>query len=152
MRNSITIKNAILINKPKSIVWDYTQNYANRSVWDKSVLSAEVLHFSPNRIVKLKMKGKTTMTFVYKLDDKPNKTSLKAIVIHSSFIIAAGGAWRYEDQNGMTKWTRVDTLVIKETSIMSLFIWYIKLILNVQTRKAMKKVKQILETEILYND
>ncbi len=145
MKNSITIKNAILINKPKSIVWDYTQNYANRSVWDKSVLSAEVLHFSPNRIVKLKMKGKTTMTFVYKLDDKPNKTSLKAMDIDSSFIIAAGGAWSYEENDGITKWTQINSLVLKNSGFLSLFSRIFKFLLQIQTQKAMNKVKFILE-------
>jgi hypothetical protein len=147
MKNSITIKHSILIHKPKSVVWDYTQNYSNRPVWDNSVLSTEVLHTTPNRMVRLKLKGKTSMTFVYKLDNRPNKTSLKGIDIESPYIIAAGGSWIYEEQNGITKWTRVDTIVLKDSLLMSLSIWLFKLILNFQTRKAMKKVKRILEEE-----
>jgi hypothetical protein len=147
MKNSITIKQSVFINQPKSVVWNYTQNYSNRPVWDSSVLSATVLHTTPNRMVRLKLKGNTSMTFVYKLDDRPNKTSLKAIDIDSPYIIAAGGSWIYEEQNGITKWMRADTIVLKDSLLMGLSIWLLKLILNFQTRKAMKKVKRILEEE-----
>lgn len=147
LKNSITIKQSIFINKPKSIVWDYTQNYAKRSVWDTSVLSAEVLHTSPNRMVKLKLKGNTTMTFVYKLDDKPNKTTLKAIEIESAYIKSAGGSWNYEDKDGGTIWTQVNTMVLKDSVFLSLFSWSFKFLIQAQTRRAMNKVKAILEKD-----
>lgn len=91
------------------------------------------------------MKGKTTMTFVYKLDDKPNKTSLKAMDIDSSFIIAAGGAWSYEENDGITKWTQINSLVLKNSGFLSLFSRIFKFLLQIQTQKAMNKVKFILE-------
>jgi uncharacterized membrane protein len=145
LKNSITIKNSILINKPKSLVWDFTQNYTNRPIWDNTVVSTEILHAAPNRMVKLKMKGNTTMTFIYKLDDRPNKTSLKAIDIESAYIKSAGGSWTYEEQNGVTNWTRVDTIVLKDSVFMFLYIIIFKWIFAYQIRNAMKKVKLVLE-------
>src|SRR5688572_5874741 len=77
-QNRITIKHSIIICRPKELVWDYTQNYENRCHWDNTILEATVLQSTPNRIVKLKAKGNTVMTFHYKLDDRPHKTSLIA--------------------------------------------------------------------------
>ena len=45
------------------------------------------------------------MTFVYKLDDRPHKTSLAATEIESPIIESAGGSWTYEDQSDKTLWT-----------------------------------------------
>src|SRR5204863_9955742 len=100
--NLITIKYSIFINKPRELVWDYTQNYEHRTKWDKAVLEATVLQTSPNRIVKLRTKGNTTMTFTYKQDERPHKTSLVAKEISSPLIESAGGSWVYEEQNGKT--------------------------------------------------
>jgi uncharacterized membrane protein len=147
LKNSITIKHTIFIGKPKSLVWDYTQNYSNRPAWDDSVLSAEVIHVSPNRMVKLKLKGNTTMSVVYKLDDKPNKTTLKAIDIDSSFIQSAGGSWNYEDKNGGTIWTQVNTIVLVDSFFQNWFTWIFKFLFQIQTRRAMNKVKAILEKD-----
>ena len=85
------------------------------------------------------------MTFVYKLDEKPNKTSLKAIDIVSPYIKSAGGSWNYEDQNDGTLWTQTNTIVLKETLYLLLFSWLIKWKFQIQTRDAMEKVKRILE-------
>src|SRR5436190_24354040 len=102
--NTIALRHSILINKPKELVWDYTQNYDNRTIWDSSVLETTILQTTPNRIVKLKMKGNTTMTYIYKLDDRPNKTTLVAREIISPIIESMGGAWTYEEKNGNTLW------------------------------------------------
>ena len=56
--NGITIRHSILIARPRKAVWDYSQNYDNRTLWVIPVLEATVLQITPHRIVKLKLKGK----------------------------------------------------------------------------------------------
>ena len=100
--NIITLKNAIFIHRSPETVWDFTQDYSKRALWDSNVVAAEVLSPSPNRIVRLKIKGGTMMTLAYKLDDRPHKTSLASTAVHSPFIKTAGGSWNYEKKRGYT--------------------------------------------------
>jgi hypothetical protein len=77
-RNSITIKASIFIHKSREIVWDYTQNYDHRTIWDSAVLKAAVLQETPNRIVKLKTKGKDDHDIHIQIGRSPHKTTLVA--------------------------------------------------------------------------
>ena len=144
-RNSITIKASILIHKSREIVWDYTQNYDHRTIWDSAVLEATVLQDTPNRIVKLKTRGKTTMTFIYKLDDRPNKTTLVAKDIISPLIVSAGGSWNYAEQNGGTLWSQTNTITFKSNFLLNFLVPVYKRIFIFQTKKSMKKVKREIE-------
>ncbi len=143
--NGITIRHSIFISKPREQVWDYSQNYDNRTVWDNSVLEASVLQTTPNRIVKLKLKGNTLMTFTYKLDERPIKTSLVAKEIKSSIINRAGGYWIYEEIKDGTLWTQTNSIELKNKFIIKVLKPLIKLIFFRQTKLAMKKLKNILE-------
>lgn len=143
--NGITIRHTILIEKPRDLVWDYTQNYDNRTAWDSSVLEATVLQTRPKRIVKLKMRGNTTMTFIYKLDERPHKTSLAAKEISAPLILNAGGSWIYVEQNGKTLWTQTNTIVFKQNFLFKIFLPIFKLVFSRLIKKAMKKAKQEIE-------
>jgi len=143
--NRITIRHSILIAKPRELVWDYTQNYDNRTTWDSSVLETTVLQTTPHRIVKLKMRGNTTMTFIYKLDERPHKTSLAAKEITAPLIVNAGGSWIYEEQNGKTLWTQTNTIVFKQNFLLKLLLPIYKFVFGSLTKKAMKKAKQEIE-------
>lgn len=129
------------------MVWDYTQNYAHRTEWDNSVLSAEEIQTFPNRMLRLQMKGNTAMTFVYKLDDRPNKTSLKAIDIQSRYISSAGGSWTYEEQNGITNWTRTDTIIFNDLRFFIVYRFIMKWLIAMQIKASMRNVKSILEQQ-----
>lgn len=144
---TITIKETILISKPREVVWDYTQNYNNRTVWDNSVIETMVLQTEPNRIVKLRLRGNTTMIFYYKLYDRPRKTTLVAKEITSSFIESAGGSWSYDGQDGATQWTQINTIVFKPTSFLKFLLPIYKLIFSTQTKRAMKNVKHEIENK-----
>src|SRR5438477_1864130 len=113
MRNEITFRHSIVVSKPREVVWDFTQNYDKRTTWDSAVLETSVLQTEPNRIVKLRTKGRTTMIFVYKLNERPNKTSLAAREVTSSFVESGGGSWTYEDQGENTLWTQTNTIIFK---------------------------------------
>jgi len=143
--NSITIKHSIIIDKPRELVWDYTQNYDHRPKWDSAVLEASVLQTTPNRIVKLRTKGNTTMTFIYKQDARPHKTTLIAREISSPVIESAGGSWTYEEQNGKTLWQQTNTIIFKKTLALNFALPFLKILFAMQTRQAMKKAKQEIE-------
>jgi hypothetical protein len=144
-KNTITIRQSVLINKPKEVVFDFTQNYDNRAKWDSSVLQATILQTSPNRIVKLKMKGNTEMTFVYKLDNRPDKTSLATQNVQSLIIKTAGGSWSYEEQDNQTIWTQVNTIVFKDSFLLQLIKPFMRWMFKMQTNKAMNKAKKLIE-------
>ncbi len=141
----MTIKYSILITKPREVVWDYTQNYEYRTKWDSAVLDTSVIQTEPERVVRVKTKGRTKMTFVYKLDDRPNKTSLAGREIESPFIESAGGSWTYEDQSGGTLWTQTNTIIFKNSILLPLLLPLYKMMFQNQTKQAMKKAKGLIE-------
>lgn len=144
-RNQITIQNSIYIRKKREVVFDYTQDYENRVDWDHSVLWAEILQAMPNRIVKLKMKGFTEMTLVYKQDNRPEKTSVNGKNIKSLFIQSAGGSWFYDEKGKGTLWTQTNTITFKHGALFTFLKPVYQLILKHQTKKAMTKAKEFIE-------
>jgi hypothetical protein len=144
-RNIITIHNYVFVNKPILAVWDFTQNYSYRTQWDRSVIEATVLQEFPNRIVRLKAKGNTTMTFLYKLDDRPNKTSLVAKEIHSPLIESAGGSWTYVSKNNGTIWSQTNTIVLKNRLMLTLLLPVFRVMFQWQTKSAMSRAKDLME-------
>ena len=143
---NITIHHSIYINKPREIVWDFTQDYSLRTEWDKTVIEAKVLQTSPRQIVELKTSGNTMMTFVYKVNDRPNKTTLAIQDIQSKWIDGGGGSWKYEEQQGGTMWSQTNTLTLKPTIFLMVFRPVIIFIFKNQTRLSMQRAKKILET------
>ena len=85
------------------------------------------------------------MTFVYKLDDRPNKTTLVAKDIISPLIESAGGSWNYEKQNEGTLWRQVNTITFKKTLMIKLLLPLHKRLFIFQINKSMKKAKQEIE-------
>lgn len=144
-KNGITIRHSILIAKSRELVWDYTQNYVNRTIWDHSIIETTVLQTIPSRMVKLKMRGNTTMTFIYKHDERPHMTTLVAKDIQSYIILSAGGSWRYEEQNGKTLWTQTNTIAFKENFLLVFLLPIYKYIFSWMLKKAMWKAKQEIE-------
>src|SRR5687768_15334236 len=144
-QNRITIKHSIIICRPKELVWDYTQNYENRCHWDNTILEATVLQSTPNRIVKLKAKGNTVMTFHYKLDDRPHKTSLVAKEIISPFIESAGGSWSYDKIGKGTIWKQTNTIVLKNNLMTRFMRPFYKWLFTSQTKSAMQRAKKKME-------
>jgi hypothetical protein len=146
-KDIITLHHSIYVNKPKAEVWDFTQDYSKRMEWDKSVLEANVIQTLPQRIVRLKTRGNTVMTFVYKLDDRPNKTSLAIKEIESKWIEGGGGSWSYEEDNGGTLWSQTNTLIFKSSLMVRLILPIIRLVFQRQMKTSMQRAKLILESQ-----
>ena len=144
-KRKIVIRQSILINQPKEKVWDFTQDYNNRSSWDKTVIKATVLAYEPDRIVEMYMKGGTKMTFVYKLDQRPDKTSLVAKEIYSAILLGAGGSWNYENHNGQTLWTQTNSVELKDSFLLTMISPLVKRYFAWRTKQSMKNAKKILE-------
>jgi hypothetical protein len=145
LKNIITIRQSIFIEKQKEVVWDFTQDYSNRKNWDSAVIEATVLQTSPNRIVKLQFRDNSTATFVYKQDERPNKTSLSAKEVQSTLLLSGGGSWSYDTKDGGTIWTQNNTLILKNHFWIRVLIPFYKLLFSFQVKKAMKKAKELIE-------
>jgi polyketide cyclase/dehydrase/lipid transport protein len=143
--NSISVHVSLFIAKPREVVWDFTQTFENRTRWDSAVTKADIIQLTPVRIVRLKMKGNTLMTVVYKLDDRPNKTTLAATEVISPFIVSGGGSWVYEEMKDGTLWTQNNTIKLKEGAVFMLLIPFFKWIFKKQTMSAMRTVKRMPE-------
>lgn len=86
------------------------------------------------------------MVFEYKLDDRPNKTSLAIQETNSKWIIGGGGAWTYEQKNGGTLWTQTNTLILQASVFIRFMLPVLQLLFQIQTRSAMQNVVRRLQS------
>ncbi|MFT5479072.1 MAG: hypothetical protein ACI9NN_000019 [Bacteroidia bacterium] len=147
MKNSITISASIFINRKPGMVWDFTQDYHQRTKWDKAVRSIKIIEETPNRIVELKLKGKQKLRFQYKLDDRPTKTRLAIIASDSWLLAGGGGSWNYEPKNGGTEWSQTNALILKSGIMVGLLKPVIRIFFQRQMRSSMRMAKAWLEKE-----
>lgn len=150
MKNRITITHNIYINIKPDELWDFTQDYSKRSVWDKSITSAKVIKPDSPRVVDVFFSRNAKATLVYKLDSRPKKTTLVMTKVNSFFIKKGGGSWTYIAKDNGTIWTQTNALVLKENLLCFLFRGIIRTILLRNTKKAMNNVKQLMEQEKLH--
>ncbi len=85
------------------------------------------------------------MTFIYKLDDRPNKTTLAATEIQSPIVEAAGGSWNYVEQNKGTLWSQTNTIIFKKNFLSFLLLPFYKFVFTRLTKEAMRKAKKLIE-------
>jgi hypothetical protein len=150
-RPSITVSRSIYIGKPKEEVWEFTQNHTMRPSWDSFVLSAQTIQDKPRKAVRLALRGRQVVTFVYKLDRRYKRTTLAATDITSPFLEHATDSWAYETKGSGTIWTLTQTIVLKKNISAYPIKWLIKTILEFQTKKAMKKAKFLLEKQCIFD-
>ena|SRR5688572_370962 len=143
--HSITIRQSIIVCKPRELVWDYTQNFANRPDWDSAIKSAYLLQEEPNRIVKLQTHSNKTMTCYYKHDERPFKSLLEARDISSPFIASADGSWSYEKIGKGTLWSQTNTIAFKQHLLNNIMMPFYKWYFKKMTRRAMNKARCRME-------
>ncbi len=146
--DTVTVKETIYVNASPEIVWDFTQDYEKRTTWDRSIIRATVLQVKPTRIVEIKAKGNLAAKFQYKLEDRPNKTSLAMIDTKSFFIRGGGGSWKYEASDKGTLWTQTNTLQLKSGLLSRLLRPAISYQLKRSTRASMRRAKRIIEVNL----
>ena len=143
---NITVQHSIIINKSCEEVFDFTQDFSKRMLWDKSIVDCKLISEAPLRKVFIKVKGGMTATLEYKLFERPHKTSLRMTNINSPLVIDGGGSWTYENQNNETTlWTQINTLSLKTSFIGKVLKGIVEKSLKKNTMESMKKAKHILE-------
>lgn len=145
--NTITIKQSIFINRPREVVWDFTQDFRKRTKWDTAVKKATVLQINPERIVRVKTTALTTMTLVYELEDWPNKTNIVIKDVKSLIMKTGGeGSWSYTNDDLGTLWNQTNTIILRNYVLLPFFIKFYTWLFTFQTKRAMKKAKKIIES------
>jgi len=146
MAANIVITETIYIAASPETVWDFTQDYNKRHLWDKTVLSAKIIQEHP-RVLLIKGIGGLTTELHYKLDERPDKTSLAMFNTKSPFIVGGGGYWHYDAQDGGTIWTQTNSLILKKNLLALLLSPLMKWMLKKNTKKAMLAAKKMIENQ-----
>ncbi len=144
--NAITFSERVVIDRPKEIVWDYTQNTDLLSEWDKSILEAEVIEESP-RTIRLQMTGGITMTIMYTLENRPNKLAFTYRKVESPILEHGGCTSTFEERNGTTLWIQSCTLVFKYHVLLGIMLPIYRLRYGKKMKEAMKRAKSVLESQ-----
>jgi hypothetical protein len=142
----VTVTSSVFVRRLPDDVWDFTQDYARRGEWDPSVLEATVLHDHPVPRVRVRCTGGLTAIFQYRQFDRPLRTSLSMEDVQSALVASGGGSWSYVATDGGTTWTQTNTLVLKPGWWRQLVLPLFQMQLYMSTRRAMKRAKQMLET------
>ncbi|MBO6515592.1 MAG: SRPBCC family protein [Bacteroidia bacterium] len=146
MRKMVTVHESIRIRSSKERVWNFTQNFDNRKVWDKSILAHNVIQKRPSKTIWVKMKGGIQSTLKYKLCDRLNRTSLQMVDTKSLWIKGGGGSWKYAQNGDWTTWEQTNTLELRTPLLYVLLGWFTKQMLKRNTRIGMKRAKTLIET------
>ena len=140
----ISVTEVVVVARDPAAVFDYTQDYGRRTEWDRGIAEATVLGSNP-RTVRVRIEGLGTMTVVYRLDRRPERTSAAFEDVESRWITGGGGAWQYEPVEGGTRWQQTNSLECRP-------VWYARLLaplmersLRASTRRSMAEAKRRLE-------
>ena len=139
----ITVTRSIFIARPPEAVWDFTQDYTKRPLWDSSVRDTKELQADP-RIVRV-YGPIVCADFVYKQNDRPHKTSLAMENIESRLIEGGGGSWQYTARGNGTLWTQTNTIVLRNTLMAKLLRPVLAMGMRYSTKQAMKKAGRLIE-------
>jgi hypothetical protein len=140
----VTVTESITIAASPEAVWDYTQDWTQRTTWDPAVREVIAISEGPRREVRARFSGGVIFDVVYKLIDRPHKTSL-AMAGGSTWFVGGGGSWRYEAEGSGTRWGQTNTLVTADRLVMRLLSPFVRATLRRQTRRAMQNVKARFE-------
>ena len=149
-RHSVTVTETVYVDRPPDEVFDYTQDYSTRPVWDASIKSAEKLGDEPRRF-RLQMPGVGEAVIEYRLFRRGKRTSAAFTDVKSTIFAGGGGSWNYEDRDGGTEWTQTNTLEFKNRVIGSLMASLVRRSMTNGMRTAMAKAKSIMESAPLGN-
>ena len=132
------------VNRPPDAVYDYTQDYATRSIWDPSITNVEVLSTDP-RTYRLVIKGIGRFTIEYRLDRRGDRTSAAFTKVEATFFSGGGGSWAYVPSDGGTDWTATNTFELKHRLLGRALAPIVRWQMLASMRKSMAKAKEIME-------
>jgi hypothetical protein len=142
---TLTIHESLVIDRPPEMVWDFTQDFAQRSAWDSAIRRARVVVAAPVPRVEIEGAAGFKAVLQYRQFDRPLRTSLAMEEIRSPLIVAGGGSWSYERLGPATRWTQVNTIVLRDTLVAKLAAPLLRWQFERATRRAMQRAKSHLE-------
>ena len=144
-RVTVTGTHTVHVNRTPEAVYDYTQDYSTRSVWDQSITQVEVLSNSP-RTYRLVIKGIGRFTIEYRLDRRGDRTSAAFTRVDAAFFSGGGGSWSYVAGNGGTDWTATNTFELKHRLLGRVLAPLVRRQMLASMRKSMATAKEIMES------
>ena len=144
-RQVVTVSHTVHVDRPPDEVFDYTQDYSTRSIWDPSIKDSEILSTEP-RQVRATIKGVGSTVVEYKLFRRGERTSAAFTQMESRYVTGGGGSWNYAEVEGGTDWTQNNTLELKPGLLGRLLAPLVRRSLAAGMRDSMAKAKQIMES------
>lgn len=142
---TITATHTVHVRRSPADVYDYTQNYSTRTVWDRSITSVEKLADSPRRY-RLAIRGSGRFVIEYRLDRRGERTSAAFTEAQSLLFSGGGGSWSYEPNGDGTDWSTTNTLELKHRFLGRLLGPTIRRQLLASMRESMAEAKRIMES------
>jgi hypothetical protein len=140
----VTATEEIWIDREPEAVFDYTQDYSRRMEWDAGISKAAIIADAP-RTARVTVPGLGSMSVVYRLDRRPERTSAAFEDVDSRWITGGGGSWQYEPVERGTKWRQVNTLELRPGLLSRLLAPVLRRNLRRSMRRAMAEAKRRLE-------
>ena len=144
-RHTVTVTETIHVDRPPAEVFEYTQDYSTRPVWDASIKSAEKLSDEPRRF-RLLMPGVGEAVIEYKLFRRGERTSAAFTAVKSKVFSGGGGSWSYEGRDADTEWTQTNTLEFKNRIVGSVMAPMVRRSMTKGIRASMAKAKSRMES------
>ena len=145
-RHVVTVTESIWVDRPPDAVWDYTQDYTRRTEWDAGVAEATILGAEP-RTVRVRIPNLGSMTVVYRLDRRPERTSAAFTDVASAWVSGGGGSWEYAAVDGGTRGQQTNSLELRRPRLAFLLGPMMQRSLRRSTRRAMAEAKRRLEAD-----
>jgi hypothetical protein len=142
---TLAIHESLVIDRPPEAVWDFTQDFAQRSAWDPAIRRARVVVAAPVPRVEVEGAAGFKAVLQYRQFERPLRTSLAMEEIRSPLIVAGGGSWSYERVGASTRWTQTNTLVLRDGLVAKLAAPLLRWQFERATRRAMQRAKTCLE-------
>jgi hypothetical protein len=142
---TLTIRASLVIDRPPERVWDFTQDFAQRSGWDSAIHRARVVVAAPVPRVEVEGAAGFRAVLQYRQFERPLRTSLALEEVRSPLIAGGGGSWSYERLGASTRWTQVNTIVLRDTLVAKLAAPLLRWQFERATRRAMQRAKSCLE-------
>lgn len=145
-RHTVTVSQTVEIARPPSVVFDYTQDYDQRTEWDSGILEATALAGDDGAPrVRVRMRGLGRVTVEYRLFRRPERTSAAFTEPESRWMVGGGGSWSYEPVDAGTRWTQTNTIELRPGLAGRLLAPLVERSLRSSMHRAMTEAKRILE-------
>jgi hypothetical protein len=147
-RVTTTATETVWVDRSPEAVFDYTQDYATRTDWDPTVMSAKVLSEEPLRVQAV-MRGIGPLVIEYKLYRRGERTSAAFSNVNSTLVSGGGGSWSYVAREGGTDWTQTATLEFRHLLVGWLLRPLLRRNMSTLMRKSMAAAKRIMESQAI---